>query len=70
MVRGFNIGIKEVEVLYYLYVVKTKALISCEATAQLICVFVFAYTKSRFSHDTAHIFELLYDKSRGAQQTL
>ena len=34
---------------------KTKALISCAVTAQLICVFVFAYAKSRFSHDTAHI---------------
>ena len=38
-----------------MYVVKTKALISCAFTAQLICVFVFAYAKSRFSHDKAHI---------------
>ena len=30
---------------------KIKALISCAATAQLICAFVFAYSKSRFSHD-------------------
>ena len=29
-----------------IYVVKTKA---------LICVFVFAYAKSRFSHDEAHM---------------
>ena len=29
---------------------KTKALISCVVTAQLICVFVFTYAKSRFSH--------------------
>ena len=29
---------------------KTKALISCAVTAQLIC-FIFAYAKSRFSHD-------------------
>ena len=29
-------------------VAKTKALISCAVTAQLICVFVFAYVKSRF----------------------
>ena len=29
------------------YVVKTKA--------QLICTFVFTYTKSRFSHDVAHV---------------
>ena len=34
---------------------KTKALISCAVTAQLICVFVFAYAKSRFSHDEAHM---------------
>ena len=31
------------------------ALISFAVTAKLICVFVFAYAKSRFSHDAAHI---------------
>ena len=36
-------------------VAKTKALISFTVTAKLIFVFVFAYAKSRFSHDTAHI---------------
>ena len=35
-------------------VVKTKALISFAVTAKLICVFVFAYAKSQFSHDAAH----------------
>ena len=34
---------------------KTKALISFAVTAKLICVFVFAYAKSRFSHDEAHL---------------
>ena len=34
---------------------KTKALISFAVTAKLICVFVFAYAKIRFSHDKAHI---------------
>ena len=34
---------------------KTKALISFAVTAKLICVFVFAYAKSRFSHDAALI---------------
>ena len=34
-----------------LRVAKTKALISCAVTAQLICVFVFAYAKLLFSHD-------------------
>ena len=34
---------------------KTKALISFAVTAKLICVFVFAYAKSRFSHDAAHL---------------
>ena len=33
---------------------KTKALISFAVTAKLICVFVFAYAKSLFSHDEAH----------------
>ena len=39
-----------------IYVAETLALISCAVTAQLICVFGFSYTKSRFSHDGAHIF--------------
>ena len=30
-------------------------------TAQLICAFVFAYAKSRFSHDAAHMNELQLD---------
>ena len=37
------------------YLAKTKVLISCTVTMQLICAFVFAYAKSRFSHDAAHI---------------
>ena len=36
-------------------VAKTKVLISCADTAQLICALVFAYAKIRFSHDEAHI---------------
>ena len=36
-------------------VAKTKALISFAVTAKLICVFVFTYTKIRFSHDAANI---------------
>ena len=36
-------------------VAKTKALISFAVTAKLICVFVFAYAKSKFSHDAARI---------------
>ena len=39
----------------FLAYTKTKALISFAVTAQLICVFVFAYAKSRFSHDRAHM---------------
>ena len=38
-----------------IYVAKTKGLISCAVTTQLICGFVFAYAKSLFSHDAAHI---------------
>ena len=36
-------------------VAKTKELISFAVTAKLICVFVFAYAKSQFSHNEAHI---------------
>ena len=39
-------------------IAKTKALISCTVTvvtAQLICVFVFTYVKSRFSHNEANL---------------
>ena len=36
-------------------VAKTKALISCAVTVQLVCAFVFALAKIRFSHDAAHI---------------
>ena len=38
-----------------IYVAKTKALISCIATAQRICSFVFAFAESRFSHDAAQL---------------
>ena len=41
-----------------IYVAKTKALISFPFTAKLICVFVFAYAKSLFYHDAAHIVKL------------
>ena len=36
-------------------VARTKALISFADTLKLSCVFVFAYAKSRFSHDEAQI---------------
>ena len=39
-----------------MYVAKTNALISFAITAKLICVFVFAYAKSRFSHDAAQYY--------------
>ena len=37
------------------YVAKTKALISFPVTPKLICVFVFRYAKSRFSHVAAKL---------------
>ena len=33
---------------------KTKVLVSCTVTPQLICIFVFTYSRIRFSHE-AHI---------------
>ena len=47
---------------YTICVAKTKAVISCAVsavTAQLICVFVFAYAKIRFSHDASHFVHFL-----------
>ena len=39
-----------------IYVAKTKALISCKVTAQLICIFVlYICNLCRFSHDAAQI---------------
>ena len=42
-------------------IAKTKALISFAVTAKLICAFVFAYAKIRFSHGAAH-FMLCFSK--------
>ena len=36
-------------------IAKTKVLISCTVTAQLISIFVFAYAKGRFAHDAVPI---------------
>ena len=49
------------------YEAKTKALISCVATAQLICAFVFAYAKSRFFHDVAqsHFRDIVLSQTKG-----
>ena len=41
-------------------VAKTKALISCAVTAQLICAFGFAYADCWFSHAKAHIDCIIY----------
>ena len=38
-----------------IHVVKTKVLISCVVTAQLICAFVFAWAEIRFSRIAAHM---------------
>ena len=38
---------------------KTKGLISCADTAQLICYFVFAQANCWFSHAKAHIIEII-----------
>ena len=38
-----------------IHVAKTKALISFVNTAKLICVFVFTYAESRFSHNEAQM---------------
>ena len=42
-----------------IYLAKSKALISCAVTAQLICAFVFAYAKISFSHVAAYFIVIL-----------
>ena len=37
---------------------------SCAAIAPLVCAFVFAYAKSRFSHDAAQIGPMVFPISR------
>ena len=54
MARGLKFLIQVVEGLYFM-IAKAKVLISCVVTAELICIFVFAYAKSRFSHNEAHM---------------
>ena len=39
-----------------IHVTKTKGLISFAVTAKLICTFVFAFAKCRFSHDIAQTY--------------
>ena len=58
MARGLKFQIWEEDGLFYLRS-KTKGVISCTFSAQLICAFIFASAKYRFSHDTAHIASIL-----------
>ena len=54
MARGLKYRIKKVEGCT-ISIEKAKALISCAVTEQLICAFVFAFAKGRFSHYAAQI---------------
>ena len=58
MARSLKFHIWEVEGLFYLCS-ENKAVISFAVTAKLICVFAFAYVKSRFSHDAAILIKSL-----------
>ena len=44
--------------LFYLRIAKTKALIGCAVTVQLIFALFLHTQKSSFSHDVAHINEI------------
>ena len=57
MASGLKFRLKEVEGLYYLSSgnIVTDQLHSYRRAAQLICVFVYAYAKSWFSHDAVHV---------------
>ena len=53
MATGLKLRIEEVEGLYYLC---SESKSADQVTAQLICPFVFAYAKRRFSYGAAHIY--------------
>ena len=57
LLEAYNFGFRKLRECT-IFVAKTQALISCAVTAQLICTFVFANVKSRFSHDVAHLGQL------------
>ena len=52
--EGKKLGI--LDLLYYPCSENSLSLIGCVVTAQLICVFVFAYAGCWFSYAAAHIF--------------
>ena len=56
--EAFNFGFRKKRDCA-IHVAKTKPLISFAATAKLICVFVFAYAKSRFSQNEALLIKSL-----------
>ena len=53
MARGLSYHIYVVEEIYYLCR-ENKEADQLHGTAALICIFVFTYAKSRFSHDAPH----------------
>ena len=54
IVRGLKFWIRKKRDVT-IYVAKTKPLISCTVTAHLICAFVSAYAKIRFSNEAAQM---------------
>ena len=58
MARGLKFRFQVVERLYYPYS-ENKGADQLRSTAQLICVFVFAYAKGRFSHNEAQMIAVL-----------
>ena len=66
--RLYNFGFKEYRDCT-IYTAKTKVLISCTLTAQLICVFVLVYAKNSFSHDAAHMMSMVQANQLGVSKT-
>ena len=49
---------------------KAKALISFAVTTQLICAFVLAYAKSRFSHDAVQLWITDFAANHGGREVV
>ena len=55
MLESWNFGFNKMWKCIIILAAKTKVLISCVVTVQLICAIVFTKAKIRVSHDAAHL---------------
>ena len=62
--RGLKFQIVEVKGLYYLCSKNKASIQLCDVTAQLICIFIFGYAKSRFLITHISLESFLWEKGK------